>query len=115
MQLLQEIQTMMENEIQVLPSDSKARIILLDIDIDWTQKNDEDICRRNSSCASAYVRCFLAGSLAFRGRRNEGTWYGTLSHKPNGEWIPSLEMVMLKFPESGDTVFRGASLFREER
>ena len=62
MQLLQEIQTMMENEIQVLPSDSKARIILLDIDIDWTQKSDEDTCRRNSSCASAYVRCFLAGT-----------------------------------------------------
>ena len=59
---------------------------------------------------------FSCRDLTFRGRRNEGTWYGTLSYKPNGEWIPSLEMMMLKFPESGDLVFRGASLFfREER
>ena len=44
MQLLQEIQTMMENEIHVLPSNFKSRIVFMSmyIDIDWTQKNNED-------------------------------------------------------------------------
>ena len=57
----------------------------------------------------AYVRNFLAGSWTFLGRGDEGTWYGTLSYKPNGEWNSAAEMMMLEFAESGDPVFRRAS------
>ena len=55
MLLLQEHQTMMENEIKVHPRDFKGRIIFMSRynDIDWTQKNNEDICRQNASCVTA--------------------------------------------------------------
>ena len=51
MQLLQVVQTTMNDESKVHPRDFKGRIISMSMhnDIDLTQKNIEDTCRQNSS------------------------------------------------------------------
>ena len=51
MQLLQVVQTTMNDASKVHPRDFKGRIILMSMynDIDLTQKNIEDTCRQNSS------------------------------------------------------------------
>ena len=48
------------DEIKIQPHDFKDRIIFLSTynDIDWTTKNNRDICLPNSSRVSAYARDF---------------------------------------------------------
>ena len=55
LRLLREVQIMVEKEPNVLPRDFKDRIIFISIysDIDWNQKDKEEICTRASSHANS--------------------------------------------------------------
>ena len=81
LELLQEVTTMTNDEFKIQPQDGKDRIIFLFMynDIDWNQKNNEEMCRRNSSRVSAYANDFPTGNWTFLGLGDEEKWYGTLS------------------------------------
>ena len=102
---------MMTDEIKIRPREVKGRKIFMTMysDIDWTQKNNEDICRQNASRVSAYVRSCPAGSRTFLGHGDEEKWNGTLSYKPDGEWNFAAVTMMLECTESGLPVFRCTS------
>ena len=72
-ELLQEVTTMTNDEFKIQPQDGKDRIIFLSMhnDIDWNQKNNEEMCRRNSSRVSAYANDFPTGNWTFLGLGDE--------------------------------------------
>ena len=88
MQLLQEIQQLMDDEIKVHPRDFKGRIILMSMynDIEWAQKNNEDMCRQNLSCVPAYAKRFLTGCWTFLGSEDveNGTGLSLTNQKEKG-------------------------------
>ena len=55
------------------------------------------------------LRRFLLGRRSFLGPGSEKKWYGTHTHKPDGEWNRTAEGMMLNFAESGHPVFRATS------
>ena len=76
-----QVQMMMNDEINIRPRELKGHIIFMTMysDIDWTQKNNEDICSQNASRVSAYARNCPTGSWTFLGPGDEEKWNGTLS------------------------------------
>ena len=109
---LQEVQTTMKNEIKVHKRDLKDLIVFMSVysDIDWTQKDNRDICRPISSCVSACAKDFPTGSWTFVHPGDAEHLYGSLSLSPSQtrrqkklhtrnsdagicrEWPPSLPM-----------------------
>ena len=69
---------MMTDEINIRPREVKGRKIFMTMysDIDWTQKNNEDICRQNASWVSAYARNCPTGSWTFLGPGDEESGMG---------------------------------------
>ena len=58
---------------------------------------------------SIYARRFSPGRWSFLGPGSEKKWYSTHESKPHGEWDRVAELMMIKFSESGHSVFRSTS------
>ena len=53
----------------------------------------------NSVKITEYARRFPQGRWSFLGSGCEKKWYGTHTHKPDGEWDRPAEGMMLNFAE----------------
>ena len=73
-----------------------------------TRKYREN-CTANSVKIREYARTFPQGRWSFLGPGCEKKWYGTHTHKLDGEWDRTAEIMMLNFAESGHPVFRATS------
>ena len=78
-------------------------------DISWGSKDNEQKCELSANLVSIYARRFSPGRWSFLGPGSEKKWYSTHDSKPKGEWDRVAELMMLKFGESGHTVFRSTS------
>ena len=58
---------------------------------------------------SLFAKRFPAGRWSFLGPGSEKKWYSTYNERPRGEWDRAAELMMIKFRESGHTVFRATS------
>ena len=81
--LLSELQNMMEKELSVLPKDAKDRIIFMRMynDIDWSQKDNDEICKSNSSNVAEYATDFPKGLWSLLGLGCQEKLYATLPEK----------------------------------
>ena len=78
-------------------------------DISWGSPDNEQECELSANLVSIYARRFPTGRWSFLGPGSEKRWYSTHEYKPQGEWDRVAELVMIKFGESGHTVFRSTS------
>ena len=93
------------------PEQFKGRIIFMSMfnDISWGSEYNEQECEANANLVSIYARRFSPGRLSFLGPRSGKKWYSTHESKPQGEWDRVAELMMIKFSESGHSVFRSTS------
>ena len=110
LQILAEIQNMMI-EVKCEPEQFPGRIIFLSMynDTVWREKGNKEMCIANSLNVAEYARRFAHGHWSFLGPGSEKKWCGTHTYKPNGEWDPVAEDMMINFSDSGHPVFRGSS------
>ena len=101
----------MENELQIQQQNFEDCIIFMSKynDTDLKAKDNTSRCLENSSRVSGYAKKFLMGQWTFLGPGDEDKWYGTLTHKPNGEWNRKAEKMIVNFVESGHLELRGTS------
>ena len=78
------------------------------------KKGNEELCIANSKIVTEYAKRFAHGHWSFLGPGSEKKWCGTHMYKPNGEWDPVAEDMMLNFSESGNPIFRGSSALDRE-
>ena len=84
----------------------------LHIDVQWHHmgKNDNETeCIAYSTLVSLFAKRFPAGSWSFLGPGSETKWYSTNKERPGGKWDRVAELMMIKFGESGHSVFRATS------
>ena len=93
------------------PSQFKGRIIFTSMfnDTIWGSEDNERECSANATLVSIFARRFPPGRWSFLGLGSEKKWYSTYIDKPQGEWDRAAELMMIKFRESGHTVFRATS------
>ena len=93
------------------PEQFKGRIIFMSMfnDTIWGSEDSEKECIAKSTLVSLFATRFLAGHWSFLGPGSETNWYSTYIDKPQGEWDRVAELMMIKFGESGHTVFRATS------
>ena len=60
---------------------------------------------------SLFAKRFPAGRWSFLGPGSETGWYSTYKGRPGGEWDKVAELMMIKFGESRQAVFRATSPF----
>ena len=58
---------------------------------------------------SVFAERFPAGRWSFLGPGSETKWYSTYNVRPGGEWNRVAELMMIKFGERGQPVFRATS------
>ena len=58
---------------------------------------------------SLFAERFPAGRWSFLGRGSETKWYSSYNERPQEEWDRVAELMIIKFGESGHTVFRATS------
>ena len=56
-----------------------------------------------------FAKRFSAGRWSFLGLGSEIKWYSTNKERPGGKWDRIVELMMIKFRESGHPVFRSTS------
>ena len=78
-------------------------------DIVWRERGNKENCIANSFKIAEYARRFPQGRWSFRVPGCEKKWYGTHTHKLDGEWDKTAEGMMLNFAENGHPVFRATS------
>ena len=78
-------------------------------DISWGSEDNEQECESNAILVSFYARRFSPGRWSFFGPGSEKKWYSTHDTRPQGEWDRVVELMMIKFGESGHPVFRATS------
>ena len=78
-------------------------------DILWGSDDNERECNANADFVSIHARRFPAGRLSFLGPGSEKKWSYSYVDRPQGEWDRVAELMMIKFGESGHTVFRDTS------
>ena len=72
-------------------------------------KDNMKECESNARLVALFANRFGAGQLSFLGLGSEKKWYSISGDSPQGEWDKIAEMMMVKFGESGHTVFRTTS------
>ena len=72
-------------------------------------KDNETECIANSTIVSLFTKRFPAGHWSFLGLGSETKWYSTYKERPGGEWVRVADLMMIKFGESGQPVFRATS------
>ena len=80
-------------------------------DISWGSQDNEQECELSAQLVSLYAKRFGAGQWSFLGPGSEKKWYSTHDSEPQGEWDRVVELMMIKFGESGHPVFRATSPF----
>ena len=60
---------------------------------------------------SLFAKRYPTGRWSFLGPGSEKNWYSTYIDRPRGNWDRVAELMMIKFGESGHTVFRATSPF----
>ena len=78
-------------------------------DISWGSPDNEQECELNANLVSIYARRFSLGRWSVLGPGSEKKWYSTHDSKPQGEWDRVIELMMIKFGESGHPLFRATS------
>ena len=78
-------------------------------DISWGSPDNEQERELSANLVSICARRFSPGRWSFLGPGSEKKWYSTHDSKPQGEWDRVAELMMIKFGESGHTVFRATS------
>ena len=78
-------------------------------DISWGSQDNEQECELSATLVSICARRFSPGRWSFLGFGSEKKWYSTHDSKPQGEWDRVAELMMIKFSESGQPVFRATS------
>ena len=108
--ILDEIHKMM-TESRCEPEQFKGGIIFMSMynDIVWGERGNKETCIANCVKITEYARRFPQGRWSFLGLGSEKEWYGTHTHKPDGEWDETAEGMMLNLAESGHPVFRAIS------
>ena len=56
-----------------------------------------------------FAKKIPARHWSFLGPGSETKWYSTDNERPAGEWVKVAELMMIKFGESGQPVFRATS------
>ena len=97
----------MMNERQCEPEQFTGRIIFMSMynEIVWEEKENKELCIANSITVAVYANSFAHGHWSFLGPGSEKKWYGTHTHKPNGEWDGVAEHLLIYFSESGHSIF----------
>ena len=87
LRILEEIQKMMA-ESKCEPKQLKGRIIFMSMynDMVWRGRGNRENCIANSVKIRENARKFPQGRWSFLGLGCEKKWYGTHTHKPDGEW-----------------------------
>ena len=100
------------SKISIQPEDFTGRIIFMSMfnDISWGSEDNEQECGSNAKLVSIYARRFSPGRWSFLGPGSE-KMYSTHDSRPQGEWDRVAELIMIKFSESGNPVFRATSPF----
>ena len=83
-------------------------------DISWGSQDNEQECESNANCVSIYATRFSPGRWSFFGPGSEKKWYSTYDSKPRGKWDRVAELMMIKFGESGHTVFRSTGTLKSK-
>ena len=78
-------------------------------DFSFSSPDNEQKCELSANLVSIYARRFSPGRWSFFGPGSQKRWYSTHEYKPQGEWDPVAELMMIKFGESGHPVFRATS------
>ena len=93
------------------PEEFTGRIIFMSMfkEISWRSQDNEQGMRikrqpRFYLCEKIFTRKMVVFGLG-----SEKKWYSTHDSKPQGEWDRVAELMMIKFSESGDPVFRATS------
>ena len=107
--LVSEVQKFMSNMGE--PEQFQGRMIFMSMfnDITWRNKDNETECIANSTLVSLFAKRFSAGRWSFLGLVSETKWYSTDKERPGGKWDRFAELMMIKFGESGHSVFRATS------
>ena len=77
-------------------------------DVNWLQKQNEDVCRRNAIRVASSAEDFEPGRWLLLGLGDEDKWYGSLIEKPLEKWN-SAKMMMQALAKSGHPVWRCSS------
>ena len=109
LQLVQEVQNFMSKMGE--PGQFQGRIIFMSMfnDIIWGNKDNEQECIANATLVSLFAKRFPTGRWSFLGPESEKKWYSTYIDRPREEWDRVAQLMMLKFGECGDPVFRSTS------
>ena len=94
------------------PAPFQGRIIFMSMfnETIWRTNDNEQECIANATLVSLFAKIFPAGRWSFLGPGSEKKWwYSTYNERRRGEWDRVAELMMIKFGESGHTVFRGTS------
>ena len=93
------------------PDQFQGRIVFMPMfnDIIWGYKDNETECIANSTLVSLFAKRCPAGRWSFFGPGSETKWYSTNKERPGGKWYRIAELMMIKFGESGHSVFRATS------
>ena len=94
------------------PSQFQGRIICMSMfnDIIWVSEDNERECVANATLVTLFAKRFPAGRWSLLGLASETKWYSTYIDRPQGEWDRVVELMMIKFRESGHPVSRATSL-----
>ena len=109
LQLVQEVQKLMNKMGE--PEQFQGRIIFMSMfnDISWGSEDNEQECDANANLVFIHARRFPVGRWSFLGPGSQKKWYSTHGSRPQGEWDRVVELMMIKFGESGHQVFRATS------
>ena len=93
------------------PSQFKERIIFMSMfnDISWGSQDNEQECIANVSHVTLFAKRFPVGRWSFLGPGSEKKWYSIKIDRPQGECHRVIELMVIKFGESGHPVFRATS------
>ena len=110
LQLCNKVQEFL-SKMSIEPEDFTGRIIFMSMfnDFSWGSKDNERECELSAKVVSIYAKRFSPGKWSFLGPGSEKKWYSTRENKPQGEWDRVAELMMMKFSESGQPVFRTTS------
>ena len=109
LQLINKVQEFMTKMCD--PSQFKGGIIFMSMfnDIIWGSEDNERECIANATLVTLFAKRFPAGRWSFLRPGSEKKWYSTYIDRPRGEWCRVADMMMIKFRESGHSVFRAMS------
>ena len=107
LELVQEIQKFMNEELKTTPHDFKHKTICMYTymsmynDIEWTRKDNREVCLNNSSNVAEYAKSFFKGHWSVLGPGCEKKWCTAVAHKTNRLWDKTAKTMLGSFKASG--------------